>query len=275
MSLSSPVARPGVAHDRVSRPFLQLRGITKTFEAAEPITVLRGVDFDLASGEMVAILGTSGSGKSTLLNILGCLDTPTLGSYTIDDTDITALSESQRSSLRSSAFGFVFQAFQLLSHRTVEENVGLSFLYSAGRGARLTQAQRQQSTSEALQRVGLSHRASFRPTLLSGGERQRAAIARALVTRPRIFFCDEPTGNLDTANSGRVLDIFDELRTDGIAIVVVTHDEAVAARCTRVANIADGLMSGGTINVAPASPVASVASVASGASTGPMDGTGR
>jgi putative ABC transport system ATP-binding protein len=226
-------------------PLLRIRKLTKEFPGDPPTSVLRGIDFDLGRGEMVAILGTSGSGKSTLLNVLGCLDSPTSGMYEIDGHDVTKLSERKRCSLRSSVFGFVFQSFQLLPHRSVAENVGLSFLYSPGRKSHVSKRERQELTRDVLERVGLTHRADFVPTLLSGGERQRVAIARALVSQPRVLFCDEPTGNLDTANGDRVLELFEELRSDGIAIVVVTHDVAVAERCSRIASIVDGVMTGG------------------------------
>jgi putative ABC transport system ATP-binding protein len=221
---------------------LRVRSLTKTFPGPPPVEVLRHVDMDVSAGEVVAVLGSSGSGKSTLLNVLGCLDTPTSGSYQVEGREVSALAERDRCALRASMFGFVFQAFHLLTHRSVEENVGMAFLYNASDAPRIGASDRSRRVDEALGRVGLSHRKAFRPMLLSGGERQRVAIARALVARPRVLFCDEPTGNLDTANGERVLDLFDELRAEGIAIVMVTHDLAVADRCTRVARITDGVM---------------------------------
>jgi putative ABC transport system ATP-binding protein len=228
-------------------PLITIRNLVKSFPGPPQVDVLRGVDLDVHPGETVAILGTSGSGKSTLLNVLGCLDVPTSGEYRIGSQDVTKLNERQRCALRSQVFGFVFQSFHLLSHRSVSENVGLSFLY-VPRGERgVSSRQRAERTSEALARVGLSHRATFRPTLLSGGERQRVAIARALVTRPQVLLCDEPTGNLDSANGEIVLGLFEELRADGIGVVVVTHDLAVAQRCSRTVRIVDGVMTGGVV----------------------------
>jgi putative ABC transport system ATP-binding protein len=231
----------------VDEALIAIRNLHKTFPGPPEVSVLRGIDLDVFPGETVAILGTSGSGKSTLLNVLGCLDTPTSGQYRVGGRDVTKLSEAQRCALRSQVFGFVFQSFHLLSHRSVAENVGLSFLYVAKGEPQISSKQRTERTNEALARVGLSHRATFRPTLLSGGERQRVAIARALVSRPQILFCDEPTGNLDSTNGEIVLGLFEELRADGIGVVVVTHDLAVAARCSRIARIVDGVMTGGVM----------------------------
>ncbi len=247
MSMSVPI--PGNVTNEL--PVLSVRGLIKSFPGPPTVEVLRSIDLDIWGGEMVAILGSSGSGKSTLLNMLGCLDVPTSGSYTVDGHQVSALNESQRCVLRSSKFGFVFQSFHLLSHRTVEENVMLSFLYAPSgvptantpRGRR----GRRDRAANVLDRVGLSHRREFLPTLLSGGERQRVAIARALVNNPRVMFCDEPTGNLDTATGDRVMALFEELRADGIAIVIVTHDLAVAERCDRIVRIVDGVMSDGLV----------------------------
>jgi putative ABC transport system ATP-binding protein len=224
---------------------ITIRDLRKSFPGPPEVDVLRGVDLDVHAGETVAVLGTSGSGKSTLLNVLGCLDVPTSGDYRVGGRDVTKLSERQRCALRSQVFGFVFQSFHLLSHRSVSENVGLSFLYVPKGEAAVSSKQRSERIGDALSRVGLSHRASFRPTLLSGGERQRVAIARALVSRPQVLLCDEPTGNLDSANGEIVLGLFEELRADGIAVVVVTHDLAVAQRCSRTVRIVDGVMTGG------------------------------
>jgi putative ABC transport system ATP-binding protein len=229
-------------------PVISIRALSKSFPGPPKVDVLRSIDLDVWPGEMMAILGSSGAGKSTLLNVLGCLDLPTSGSYSVDSQEVSTLNESQRCVLRSMKFGFVFQSFHLLSHRTVEENVMLSFLYAPSPNVACSpkgRRARRERSAQVLERVGLSHRREFLPTLLSGGERQRVAIARALVSNPRVIFCDEPTGNLDTATGDRVMQLFEALRADGIAVVVVTHDLSVAERCDRIVRIADGVMSGG------------------------------
>jgi putative ABC transport system ATP-binding protein len=256
---------------------LSVRALTKTFPGPPPVEVLRTIDFDVRRGEMVAILGSSGSGKSTLLNVLGCLDSATSGSYRVAGQEVRTLSERERCVLRSATFGFVFQSFHLLSHRSVEENVMLSFLYAPSgtpkeQVPRSHRARRARAL-EALERVGLSHRKSFLPTLLSGGERQRVAIARALVNRPKVLFCDEPTGNLDTVTGDLVIGIFERLRAEGIAIVIVTHDHAVAERCDRVARIVDGQMTGGTASGSTATEVTPLSTTATEA-TEATDATG-
>ena len=196
---------------------------------------LRGVDLTVHQGEWLAIVGPSGSGKSTLLNVLGCLDRPTAGTYRIDGIDAAVLSEDERASLRARSVGFVFQTFHLLGHRTALENVMLADIYAAGdRGNREARA------LAALEKVGIGHRRDFLPTKMSGGEQQRVAIARALLGSPRLLLCDEPTGNLDTANTESVLGLFEQLASEGLTFVVITHDEEVAARARHVVRIVDG-----------------------------------
>jgi putative ABC transport system ATP-binding protein len=203
-----------------------------------PVLALRQADVRVRYGEHVAIVGPSGSGKSTLLNILGCLDRHTGGRYWFEGIDVTGLSDRERTALRGQRIGFVFQSFHLLAHRTVLENVMLAELYN-----RRPRRGRQERALAALERVGLGHRTHFRPTLLSGGERQRVAIARALVSDPALLLCDEPTGNLDSANTASVLDLFDGLRTEGVTLVVITHDAAVSERAQRIVRIVDGVVS--------------------------------
>jgi putative ABC transport system ATP-binding protein len=184
------------------------------------------------------VMGPSGSGKSTLLHLLGLLDTPTGGSYLLDGLDTAALSDKDRSALRGARIGVVFQSFHLLGYRTALENVALAQLYNrTPRGARLRAA------ADALDAVGLRHRADALPTTLSGGECQRVAIARALVNQPALVLCDEPTGNLDSANAAALMDLLDQLNAAGYTIAVITHDPAVAAHASRTITISDGVLS--------------------------------
>jgi ABC-type lipoprotein export system ATPase subunit len=217
------------------RPVVELRHIDRTYGSDPPVRALRGVDLTIHAGDWLAIVGPSGSGKSTLLNVLGCLDRPTAGTYLIEGIDAGALSEDERASLRARSIGFVFQTFHLLGHRTALENVMLADVYAAG-----DRADRHARAQAALERVGMGHRRDFLPTKLSGGEAQRVAIARALLGSPRLLLCDEPTGNLDTANTESVLSLFHTLANDGLTFVVITHDEAVASHARRVVRIIDG-----------------------------------
>ncbi|HEV7555554.1 MAG TPA: ABC transporter ATP-binding protein, partial [Kofleriaceae bacterium] len=191
--------------------------------------------FHVASGEMVAIVGSSGSGKSTLLNILGCLDTPSAGEYKLDGTDVQDLADDDRARVRNRKIGFVFQSFQLLHRATARNNVALPLVY---RGLRARE--RNERAAKALARVGLANRMNHRPYQLSGGQRQRTAIARALVTEPSLLLCDEPTGNLDSATTEDIMKLFRELHAEGNTILIVTHEPAIAARCPRAIRIFDG-----------------------------------
>lgn len=220
-------------------PIIQLTGIGRTFQAgAVEVTALRDVNLTVAAGDYLAIVGPSGSGKSTLLNLIGLLDRPSAGTYTFAGLIVSDLNESYRAAVRGSRIGFVFQSFHLLGHRSVLENVLLSGLYSPHQ-----RRGRKQLAIEALERVGLGHRVHFKPTVLSGGERQRVAIARAIMSNPHLLLCDEPTGNLDSATSDSVLALFDELRQDGLTLVVVTHDSAVSSHAERIVEMMDGVLS--------------------------------
>ncbi|WP_214417191.1 ABC transporter ATP-binding protein [Sphaerisporangium fuscum] len=219
-------------------PVIELEGVGKEFPAEPPVQALREVWLRVERSDHLAIVGPSGSGKSTLLNVLGLLDRPSSGGYRLDGIETTALRDGARTRLRGSRIGFVFQAFHLLAHRTVLENVMLAELYHGGRSRRT----RRERALAALERVGLGHRVGFRPDRLSGGERQRAAIARALLGEPSLLLCDEPTGNLDSRNTGAVLDLFDELREQGLTIVVITHETEVSDRAARRARITDGVL---------------------------------
>ena len=216
-------------------PVIELRAIGRTFGAEPPVIALRDVDLVLRHGTSLAIVGPSGSGKSTLLNVLGCLDRPTTGTYLFDGIDVSALTDDQRAALRAEGIGFVFQTFNLLAHRSVLENVMLAEVYR-GRSP----DGRAERAHAALDGVGMSHRATFPPTKLSGGEQQRVAIARALLGDPSVLLCDEPTGNLDSVNTDSILALFDELGGAGLTIVIVTHEDAVAARAHRRVRMIDG-----------------------------------
>ncbi|GAA5035447.1 ATP-binding cassette domain-containing protein [Actinopolymorpha pittospori] len=221
---------------------IQLSGVDRTFESVPPVHALRKVNLTVRRGEHLSIIGPSGSGKSTLLNTLGLLDRPSSGTYWLDGVETNALSDLERTALRGSRIGFVFQSFHLLPYRTAEENVMLAEAYRRARPGR-GRASRPERARAALARVGVEHRATFRPDRLSGGERQRVAIARALMSDPALLLCDEPTGNLDSENTRSVLDLFDELSAQGMTLVVITHDEAVSARAGRRTRISDGRLS--------------------------------
>jgi len=218
-------------------PVVELKGVGRRFASVPPVDALVSVDLRVYEGEWLAIVGPSGSGKSTLLNVLGCLDQQTEGSYRFCGIDVSGLSDKQRASLRCRGIGFVFQSFHLLAHRPIIENVMLADVYR-----RAPKRGRRERAALALENVNLSHRAEFLPTRLSGGERQRAAIARALVASPHLLLCDEPTGNLDTATTYAILELFAALNAQGATIVTITHDHAVAARARRQVRIEDGAL---------------------------------
>ncbi len=216
-------------------PLIELVDVSRRYGGATPIDALRNVNLSVAAGDSVAIIGPSGSGKSTLLNIIGCLDRPTSGSYCLSDVDVSTVSDRLLASLRGHRIGFVFQSFHLLSFRTAVENVMLAEVY-----LRRPRAGRRERAMAALDRVGLVGRADHVPSAMSGGERQRVAIARALVTEPPLLLCDEPTGNLDSANTASVLSLIDGLRLDGLTVVMITHDPSVAAHANRIVQMIDG-----------------------------------
>ncbi len=219
----------------MSLPVIQLDNLWRVFPSTPPVQALRAVDLEVAAGEYLAIVGPSGSGKSTLLNVLGLLDRPTHGSYRLDGRDVGDLSDADRAGLRAERLGFVFQSFHLLGHRTALENVMFGGMYQG-----IRRAERRRRAIDALGRVGMLHRATFRPDRLSGGERQRVAVARALAVRPSVLLCDEPTGNLDSVTTESVLALFDELVADGLTVCVITHDRQVADRAQRRVRIVDG-----------------------------------
>ncbi|MFM7626848.1 MAG: ABC transporter ATP-binding protein [Gammaproteobacteria bacterium] len=215
---------------------LELRGITKIYRSGDQeFAALRGIDLDIERGGFVAITGSSGSGKSTLMNILGCLDSPTAGSYRIDGRDVAGLSRVELASIRNEFIGFVFQSFNLLARTSAAENVELPLIY-----ARVPPAERRRRALEALERVGLAHRSGYHPSQLSGGQQQRVAIARALVSRPPLILADEPTGNLDSATSLEIMGLLSELRRAGITVLFVTHEHDIAAFAARRIAMRDG-----------------------------------
>ena len=215
---------------------LELRGITKIYRSGDQeFAALRGIDLDVERGGFVAITGSSGSGKSTLMNILGCLDSPSAGSYRIDGRDVAGLSRVELASIRNRFIGFVFQSFNLLARTSAVENVELPLIY-----AHVPPAERRKRALESLERVGLAHRAGHHPSQLSGGQQQRVAIARALVTRPPLILADEPTGNLDSATSLEIMGLLSELRRSGITVLFVTHEHDIAAFAARQIAMRDG-----------------------------------
>jgi len=213
-----------------------MRGIRKTYGAGETaVHALDGVDISVEQGDYVAIMGASGSGKSTLMNIIGCLDVPTRGRYLLDGIDVRRLSDRQLSLIRNRKIGFIFQSFNLIPRTTAASNVELPLAYG---GVRL--AERRELAARALELVGLGDRMSHVPNELSGGQQQRVAVARAIVTEPVLLLADEPTGALDSKSTADVLDLFDQLALDGRTLVVITHENDVAARAKRVVRMRDG-----------------------------------
>jgi putative ABC transport system ATP-binding protein len=232
-AISARGSASAAAHDGA---VIRMRGITKVYDTGKVrVEALRGVDLDIHPGEFVAIVGPSGSGKSTLMNLLGCLDTPSGGSYTLRGREVGGLSRDDLAAIRNEHVGFVFQNFNLLPQITAYENVELPMLFGS-----VPKARRRERVREVLERVGLGDRMEHRPTELSGGQMQRVAIARALAMEPSILLADEPTGNLDTSSGGDIMGIFEELWRQGRTVLVITHDPALAKRAARVVEVRDG-----------------------------------
>ncbi len=215
---------------------IEIRDLHKTYVMGDTeVHALDGVDLDIDRGEYVAITGASGSGKSTLMNLLGCLDTPTSGTYVLNGHEVSTLDDDELARIRNQEIGFVFQSFNLLSRSTALLNVELPLVY-----ARMPHAERRQRAREALEQVGLGPRIHHRPNELSGGQRQRVAVARALVNRPSILLADEPTGNLDSKTSLDIMALFSELHRQGNTIILVTHEPDIAKQARRQIHIRDG-----------------------------------
>jgi len=220
------------------QPTLLIRDLAKTYAMGDTeVHALRGVSLEIRRNEYVAIMGPSGSGKSTLMNMIGCLDTPTSGTYLLEGEPVSQMSDRQLAEVRNRRIGFVFQTFNLLARATVLSNVELPLVYGG-----VSRAERRRRATEAIAQVGLADRVHHKPNELSGGQRQRVAIARALVNRPSIILADEPTGNLDSATGGEIMRIFDSLHAAGQTIILVTHEEDIAAHARRVVRLKDGLV---------------------------------
>ena len=225
----------------MSKDFFSMRGIVKQYQMGDEVsTVLKGIDLDIEEGEFLSILGPSGSGKSTLMNIIGCLDTPTSGTYTLHGRVIRDLNQKQLARIRSQEIGFIFQQFQLLPRLNALKNVELPLVYAG-----VSQKERTRRAKEMLVRVGLKDRMEHFPNQLSGGQQQRVAIARALATNPTLLLADEPTGALDQSTGEQVMGLFRELHDEGRTIVMITHDLKIARHASRIVSILDGELSEG------------------------------
>ncbi|ESU20641.1 ABC-type transport system, ATPase component [Flavobacterium cauense R2A-7] len=222
----------------MSKTIIEIKGITRDFPLGnETVYVLKGIDLHINKGEYVALMGPSGSGKSTLMNILGCLDTPTSGSYVLNGKDVSKMEDDELAEIRNKEIGFVFQTFNLLPRTTALDNVALPMVY-AGHG----KDDRNKRATQVLTQVGLSDRMDHKPNQLSGGQRQRVAVARALVNHPSIILADEPTGNLDSKTSVEIMSLFDEIHANGNTVILVTHEEDIAKHAHRIIRLKDGII---------------------------------
>ncbi|WP_053991840.1 ABC transporter ATP-binding protein [Mangrovimonas sp. TPBH4] len=221
---------------------IQIRSITRDFQLGqETVHVLKGIDLDIERGDYIAIMGPSGSGKSTLMNLLGCLDTPTSGSYILNSKDVSQMSDDELADIRNKEIGFVFQTFNLLPRTTALDNVALPMVYAGA-----SKKDRAIRAEEVLNDVGLADRMDHRPNQLSGGQRQRVAVGRALVNKPSIILADEPTGNLDSKTSVEIMALFDDIHKSGNTVILVTHEEDIAAHAHRIIRLRDGMIESDT-----------------------------
>ena len=217
-------------------PIIRMENVSRTYRSGSIETLaLQDVSLEVGAGEMAAVIGPSGSGKSTLMNLMGCLDVPTTGRYAFGGREVNGLSGEEMADLRNRSIGFVFQSFHLLPYATARENVEMPLLFGG-----MPAKERRERALEMLERVGLGPRAGHLPTQLSGGEMQRVAVARALANRPRVVLADEPTGNLDSRSGRAIIELFRQLWGEGVTIIIITHDLALARRCPRILKIQDG-----------------------------------
>lgn len=230
-----------------TRNLISIEGITKYYKVGtQVVKALNGVSLAISSNEYVAIMGPSGSGKSTLMNILGCLDTPTSGTYVLNNTDVSKMSDDELADIRNKEIGFVFQTFNLLARYSSLENVMLPLIYAG-----IPKAVREKKAEVSLTSVGLADRMDHKPNELSGGQRQRVAVARALVNEPSIILADEPTGNLDTKTSIDIMNLFEDIYSQGNTIILVTHEEEIALHARRIIRLRDGLIESDKVNTEP------------------------
>ena len=222
----------------MANPLISIKNLKRDFQLGnETINVLKGIDLEINKGEYVALMGPSGSGKSTLMNLLGCLDTPTSGTYVLNGKDVSQMHDDDLAEIRNKEIGFVFQTFNLLPRTTALDNVALPMIYAG-----YSKSDRNARATEVLTQVGLSDRMDHQPNQLSGGQRQRVAVARALVNKPSIILADEPTGNLDSKTSIEIMNLFNEIHKNGNTVILVTHEEDIAKYAHRIIRLRDGLI---------------------------------
>ena len=226
----------------MANPLIKISNIKRDFVLGNEIVyVLKGIDLQINKGEYVALMGPSGSGKSTLMNLLGCLDTPTSGSYVLNGKDVSQMKDDELAEIRNKEIGFVFQTFNLLPRTTALDNVALPMIYAG-----YSKSERNERATEVLKQVNLADRMDHQPNQLSGGQRQRVAVARALVNKPSIILADEPTGNLDSKTSVEIMKLFGDIHASGNTVILVTHEEEIAAYANRVIRLRDGLIESDT-----------------------------